>query len=54
MTNAMKMNRIDDIELDNVAGGTGINSEHNTYIEKSTGQSLSQIEVEKRLENYAI
>ena len=111
MPNAMKLNRINDIELDNVVGGTvgeldglvsacaknpilknlagagthipganlgiaelmekqldkmgikanidlgwggtGINSKHNTYIEKSTGKSLSQIEVESRLEKYA-
>ena len=51
------------LQLDNIGikadidlgwGGTGINSKHNTYIEKSTGKSLSQIEVEKRLERYAI
>ena len=35
-------------------GGTGINSKHNTYIEKSTGKSLSQIDVESRLEKYAV
>lgn len=34
--------------------GTGIGSKHNTYIDKSTGNSLSQAEVEKRLETYAI
>ena len=34
--------------------GTGIGSRHNTYIERSTGEHLSQIEVEKRLAEYAI
>ena len=34
--------------------GIGIGSKHNSYIERSTGNHLSQIEVEKRLEQYAI
>ena len=43
-----------DADIDLGFGGTGIGSGHNTYIEKATGRSLSQIEVEKRLEQYAI
>lgn len=35
-------------------GGTGINSKHNTYIVKSNGNSLNQIQVEQYLESYAI
>ena len=43
-----------DADIDLGFGGTGIGSKHNTYIERSTGKHLSQIEVEKRLEEYAI
>jgi len=43
-----------DANIDLGFGGTGIGSKHNTYIERSTGEHLSQIEVEKRLAEYAI
>ena len=43
-----------DANIDLGFGGTGIGSKHNTYIERSTGKRLSQIEVEKRLAEYAI
>ena len=43
-----------DANIDLGFGGTGIGSKHNTYIEHSTGNRLSQIEVEKRLAEYAI
>ena len=43
-----------DANIDLGFGGTGIGSRHNTYIERSTGEHLSQIEVEKRLAEYAI
>ena len=43
-----------DANIDLGFGGTGIGSKHNTYIERSTGKRLSQIEVEKRVAEYAI
>ena len=35
-------------------GGTGVNSKHNTYFDTVANRNLSQIEVEERLEKYAI